>query len=231
MKAGATRGFCRAVLAAIAGSTLAGCSTLPVRPVPDTAPRTATLYVIGRGWHTDIGLAVEEIAGPLAKVEQQFPGVRYLVFGFGERGYLLSRDKDLRHMLLALFPGPGAMLVTALSAPPSAAFGASHVIALRLSQAGIDRVSDFLWGYLQTYAHGAPQVIADGPYPGSLFFASAGTYALGHTCNTWTAEALRAGGLPVSGTGVLFADQVFAQAHHAAESQAERPVRLLRARD
>lgn len=209
---------------------MAGCGTTSARPIADTAPQLATLYAIGRGWHTDIGLPVEEIAGPLANLDQQFPGVRYLVFGFGERGYLLNRNKDLRHMLLALFPGPGAILVTALSAPPSAAFGASHVIALRLSPAGIDRVTGFLWSYLKTDARGAPQVIADGPYPGSLFYASTGTYALDHTCNTWTAEALRATGLPFSGTGVLFADQVFAQARRVAESQAERPARLLRAR-
>ena len=229
MRVGTARSCRFAVLTSIIGWTLTGCGTTPANS--DTAPQLATLYVIGRGWHTDIGLPVEEIAGPLAGLEQQFPGVRYLVFGFGERGYLLSRDKDLGHMLLALFPGPGAMLVTALRSPPSAAFGASHVIALRLSHAGIDRVSGFLWRYLKTDARGAPQVIADGPYPGSLFYASAGTYALGHTCNTWTAEALRAGGLPFRETGVLFADQVFAQARRVAESQAGQPARLLRARE
>ena len=32
-----------------------------------------------------------------------------------------------------------------------------------------------------------------------------------HICNTWTAEALRVAGLPVSATGVVFAAQVLDQ--------------------
>jgi uncharacterized protein (TIGR02117 family) len=222
--------FLLAVLALIMGWMLAACSTASV-PVSKTAPQNATLYVIGRGWHTDIGLPVEEITFPLSTVEQPFPGVRYLVFGFGERAYLLHREKDLGHMLRALFPGPGAMLVTALSAPPSAAFGPSHVIVLRVSQEAVDRASAFLWRYFKTDARGMPQVIADGPYPGSLFYASAGTYDLSHTCNTWTAEALHAAGLPISGTYVLFAGQVFARARRIAASQAERSAALMRMRN
>jgi uncharacterized protein with von Willebrand factor type A (vWA) domain len=34
---------------------------------------------------------------------------------------------------------------------------------------------------------------------------------LGHTCNTWTAEALRTAGLSVNASGVLFAGQVLDQ--------------------
>jgi hypothetical protein len=58
--------------------------------------------------------------------------------------------------------------------------------------------------------------IADGPYPGSLFYASSGTYSGFYTCNTWTADALRVGGLPVSSDGVLFAGQVMDRARRAA---------------
>ena len=93
------------------------------------------------------------------------------------------------------------------------------MIALPLPQAEVDRVADFLWRYLRKDAAGAPAPFAPGPYPGSVFYASGGTYALGHTCNTWTAEALRAAGMPVGTGGVLFANQVWARARRLAAAQ------------
>jgi hypothetical protein len=53
--------------------------------------------------------------------------------------------------------------------------------------------------------------VGDGPYPGSAFYASKQTYFGLFTCNTWTAEALWAGGVPVTTQAVLFADQVTGQ--------------------
>jgi uncharacterized protein (TIGR02117 family) len=202
---------------------LTGCSAAGL-PAPRrvAAPADAVLDVVGRGWHTDIGLPVTEIRGPLAALQSQFPGVRYLVFGFGERAYLLSREKTLAQMVGALFPGPGVMLVTALATTPEAAFGPEHVIVLRVPQAGVDRVADFLWRYLGKGGAGVPAPLASGPYPGSLFYESRGSYALGHTCNTWTAEALHTAGLPIEPGGVLFASQVWRRARQLAAAQAER---------
>jgi len=211
----------RAALALVLAGALARCAAPPrvaaVRPAPVRAD--AVLYVIGRGWHTDVGLPVGEIRGPLAALPAQFPGVRYLVFGFGERAYLLSRDKTFAQMVRALFPGAGVMLVTALAAPPEAAFGPGHVIALSLPQAEVDRLADFLWRYLRNDAAGVPAPFAPGPYPSSVFYHSGGTYALGHTCNTWTVEALRAAGMPVGTGDVLFANQVWARARQLAAAQ------------
>ena len=51
----------------------------------------ATIYVVGRGWHTDIGLSVDEVTGPLASLERDFPGIRFMVFGFGEREYYMAQ--------------------------------------------------------------------------------------------------------------------------------------------
>ena len=81
------------------------------------------VYVIRREWHTDIGLPVEEIAGPLAILEKPFPGVRFLTFGFGERQFLVNHEKSFVAMLGALLPSQSALLMTALAATPEQAFG------------------------------------------------------------------------------------------------------------
>lgn len=191
------------------------CGRPGYRPEPAAAARIATVYVIDRGWHTDIGLGAGDVHGPLATLEADFPGVRYLVFGFGDRAYLLSPYRSAIDMIAALVPGRGAMLVTALRAPPAAAFGASHVVALGVTAGGLDRLNAFIWKDMSRAGRGPAVRIAAGPYPGSAFYAATATYDAFHTCNTWTAEALQAAGLPVSPAGVLFAAQLMARARAA----------------
>ena len=47
-------------------------------------------------------------------------------------------------------------------------------------------------------ASGAPIDLGPGLYPGSRFYAATGRYSLFYTCNSWIAEALRAGGCPIT---------------------------------
>lgn len=184
-------------------------------PSVGDGPAVATVYVIDRGWHTDIGLAADDVRAPLGAVKQPFPGVRYLIFGFGERAFYASRHTDLLTMLAALLPSRAAILVTALSANPADAFGRDHVVALPLTAAGLVRLNAFLWAYLGKGPRGQPELLAPGPYPGSLFYAAAGTYDAAFTCNTWTAEGLHVAGLPISAAGVVFASQLMGRARRS----------------
>lgn len=195
-------------------TALAGCAASSSRSAASSVPAgpaVVTVYVVDRGWHTDIGLAADDVHGPLAAVAQPFPGVRYLTFGFGERAFYAARHTNFVTMLTALFPSRAAILVTALRVPPAAAFGKTQVVALPLTAAGLTRLDAFLWSYLRKSHNGQPQFLAPGPYSGSLFYAAAGTYDASFTCNTWTVEALRVAGLPVSPDGVVFAGQVMAR--------------------
>ena len=142
---------------------------------------------------------------------RDFPTARYLVFGWGAHDYYMSPNPGIGDLLRAAASGPAVMLVIPLQISPEAFFGAANVFALPAPRDGIQRLSEFLWGHLATDDGGPPRRVGAGPYRQSVFFASTGTYNLGHTCNTWTAEALRAAGLPVNATGVVFAGQVLDQ--------------------
>lgn len=194
----------------------AACSV----PQPVASPADAVVYVIGRGWHTDIGLPVEEIAGPLAILEGDFPGVRFLSFGFGERQFLVNRKKTFGSMLNALLPSQSALLMTALKASPEAAFGPSHVVALHVSHVDLERIEASIWEEFELSAGGGPIVLAEGPYVGSEFYAARDTYDGFFTCNTWTADTLRAGGVPMPAVGVLFASQIMGMARWIRAHQA-----------
>jgi uncharacterized protein (TIGR02117 family) len=176
-----------------------------------SASRGEVVYVISGGWHTELGLPMAEISGPLAALKPDFPTATYLVFGWGAHDYYMARNPGIGDLLRAAAPGPAVMLVIPLQVSPEAFFGASNAFAVPAPRAGIERLSQFLWDYLAVEKEGPPLRVEKGPYPQSMFYASAGTYNLGHTCNTWTAEALRAGGLPVTTSSVVFAGQVLDQ--------------------
>jgi hypothetical protein len=201
------------------GLALAGCADLPP---PDPAPCIAAIGVVDRGWHTDIALPVN--AAPLhpwlSELAAGFPGIDTMVLGFGDRGWLLDHDRSPLALLRALAPGPGAILLTALSASPEAAFGPGHVVRLPLTARQYDQLQEFLARSLDPQWRqpgGRWQALAEGPYPGSVFQASPVVYSAAYTCNTWTAHALAAAGLPVDPTGVVFAEQAMAWARQAAE--------------
>jgi hypothetical protein len=200
---------------------LLGACTPSIPAIAPLAPAdNVIVYVIERSWHSDIGLPVEEIGGPLAGLEQGFPGVQVLTFGFGERQFLLARQATFGGTLSAMLPSRSALLMTALATAPAAAFGAEHVVVLHISREGLARIEAAIWQELEKSATGEPVLLADGPYPGSVYYASRGTYDAFDTCNTWTADLLHAGGLPMPTAGVLFVGQVMGAARSISAQQA-----------
>jgi hypothetical protein len=57
-----------------------------------------------------IGIAAADLGAPLEALTAQFPGVKYLFFGFGDRHFLMAKHQNLPALLGALWPGPGMML-------------------------------------------------------------------------------------------------------------------------
>jgi len=205
---------------------LLGCRAVPAPPPLAASPtdRPATIYVVARGWHTDVGLEVAAIDANLRPLAAEFPGARYLLFGFGERDWLLTRQHTLWHAIEAALPEPAAILVTAISAPPEVAFAEYAVAAATVPESGRARLEAFLAAEMSATPFAAgPRPIAAGPYPGSQFYAATDSYTLFHSCNTWTAEALEAAGLAVRPEGVLFAVQVMARSHAAGAEDRPAP--------
>jgi Protein of unknown function (DUF2459) len=195
-----------------------------VKPYAGSAPRTEVIYVISGGWHTELGLLRKALSGPLAALNQDFPSARYLVFGWGAHDYYMATNPGIGDLLRATAPGPAVMLVIPLQISPEMFFGASNVFVLPGAAGGPPASLAVSVGLTET---GAPHRIGSGPYPQSVFYASTGTYNLGHTCNTWTAEALRIAGLPVNAAGVVFAGQVLDQLPPILE-MAREPIHSMR---
>ena len=109
----------------------------------------------------------------------------------------MARNEGSGEMLAALLPSKSAILMTALNAPPTEAFADQRWWSCICRQR---RGAHRRRGYgkaLEKTADGSAVRLADGPYVGSMFYASAETYDAFHTCNTWTALVLHDGGLPM----------------------------------
>ena len=119
------------VAVALAGWVFRSEAALGETADAPVAARTTVIFVARRDWHIDIGFAAADLGAPLDTLIAQFPGVRYLFFGFGDRHYLMAKSQNVPAMLRALWPGPGLMLITGLSADPTQAFGVDQVIELR----------------------------------------------------------------------------------------------------
>jgi Protein of unknown function (DUF2459) len=200
------------LFAALSIVTLLGCQHIaPPRPAPAA---TSMVYVVRRAWHIDIGFAAGDLQPPLRSLLQAFPPAAYLEFGFGDRHYLMTRGHGPANLMAAIWPGKALVLMTALRAAPQKAFGASNVVMIPITSDQAGSIQAFVWQSLSgttVTARTADPPVADGPYPGSIFYAATIEYSGLHTCNTWAAEALQSGGLPLRSTGVLFAGQLWSQ--------------------
>jgi hypothetical protein len=156
---------------------------------------------------------VPALEPPLQSLAAQFPGARYVFFGFGDQHYLLAKNRNGPVLLGALWPGKGLILATTAASTPQAAFGEEQVIALTVTASQAHSVQAFIGRSLNK---DAVQPYAQGPYEGSLYYAATPKYSALHTCNTWAAEALKAAPLPVHSVGVIFAGQLWGQVRRLA---------------
>jgi uncharacterized protein (TIGR02117 family) len=191
---------------------MASCAAQPVSAVqqPPAAPHEI-VYVTAEGWHTGLTVRAADIGGPLAILRQDFPGAQYLWFGWGQRAYYMTRHPTVWDALRALFPGPAVLYVIPLPEAPTTAQIGGHVFPLSVTPSGFSGLTDYIAASFERSADGELRWAGPGFWPGSAFFASNQIYDATNTCNTWTAKALNAAGLPVSAAGVMFASQVVAQ--------------------
>lgn len=161
-------------------------------------------WIVQQGWHTEIAIPAEELTGELAVFREIFSGARVLSFGYGKRTFMTAKVETAAELIMGPFPGPSAIQVTGLSAPPQDAYD-GPVFAVALPSGGAARLSGFIWDTIEKTRRGDPKLIADGHFPGSLFYAGARPYNIGFTCNSWSAQALEAAGLQVDASGIVWA--------------------------
>ncbi|WP_027283806.1 DUF2459 domain-containing protein [Rubritepida flocculans] len=183
---------------------LPACALAPAPPPAAGCGPGAPFFAYARDWHSEVVVPAAWLPdlAPLA------PGAGLVMLGFGQREFFMADRPGLAEALAALAPGPAVIRARFLDAPPRAE-GDAELLALRGAREGLVR---FLAAAFARDAAGRlPPPLLSLP-PARHFLAAARRYSLAYTCNSWTAEALAAAGLPVAVAGTLLRGQVMAQA-------------------
>ncbi len=188
---------------------LTACATTPA-PVPHGPIQLA---IAQRGWHTEIGIPNAALTGPLASLGPAVLHRHYLLVGFGARAYFTNPAAGAGTAAEALLPGPSAIGLASMDN-----LSADKVTWLYVSQDDINHMLAFIWQSLpRNGAVPAPIVTINNA---NIFYAAQPDYNMLYNCNNWAVDALRAGNLPFSNTGLHFSSDVQAQAQHIAAAQA-----------
>lgn len=160
------------------------------------------LLLVRHAWHT--GLVVPATAVPESSpFRAAFPGADWLELGWGDRLFCPHPDPSLATALRAvLWPTPSTLALAAHRGPAETLPG-EELWFVEVGAAAVDRLHARALATLELDAQGRPIPVAAGRRPNELFWASSEPFHLLRTCNRWTAELLRAAGLPVEPVGVV----------------------------
>lgn len=173
------------------------------KPDPALAPSAqscVTARLISNGWHADLALPVDAFE-PAHPLRRTFPEARYLLIGWGERGFYMDESPGLwKGVSAALPPSPSVLHVVAVETSMDALqWRAGDVVEFALSEAGADAIARSIAGSLWLDGNGDAISLGEGRVAGrSVFLADGGNFHLFHMCNHWTAARLKEAGLPLS---------------------------------
>ena len=204
----------RRLLVAVVALLWAACTgAVSDRERPRSGEASVTLYVVSHGWHVGVVLPRDGLPVEAWPESRLFPPVLFLEAGWGDRAFYQSPDAGIGLALKAAFASEASVLhVTGFDRAPTEAFPGAEIIAIELSPLGVASLARFV---SQTYARdteGKAIELGPGLYRGSRFYAATGRYSLLRTCNNWIAEALSAGGCPMSPAWAMSAGSVLRQA-------------------
>jgi len=168
-----------------------------------------TLFVAGHARHTGIIVDRRDFDPVLNAQSPEFLANDWLEFGWGDADFYQADGEGILLGLKALFlSGAAVVHVYGFNGAPAANFPKSEVVELRLTAERYARLLAFLRAAFTRDAAGGVRRLGSGLYGLSYFYAGEGTYHAFHTCNTWVAEGLAAGGFPIDTAGVITVGQV-----------------------
>lgn len=182
-----------------AGLFLSSCA----RPVTDLYPedenlRPVTIYVVSHGWHTGIVVTQDDIEDFLPE-HPDMPSAGFLMFEWGDGKYFPHPEPGTWLLVrAAMLPTKSVIQVVGMDVSPDEYFRSSRVVKIQITQEGLENLGTFIRQRFRLDRDGQAIVAADGLYRNSMFFEATGRYYFPRTSNTWTAQALRQTGYPVT---------------------------------
>jgi uncharacterized protein (TIGR02117 family) len=175
-----------------------GCSATPVQTTPAGEEAARIVWVVSHGWHTGIIVRTGDIPEGAWPERVHYPYAAYLEVGWGDREFYPAPDPSIGDALrAALGPSATVLHVVGLTDHPTRVFSLSETITLEISEAGFERLIEFIAATHDRAGAERAEPIGPGLYLDSHFYPALGSFHLFNNCNTWVVNALRAAGLPL----------------------------------
>ena len=185
-----------------------------VAPLADRSPpaaqsqNTVDIFVTRHDWHTGVVLPVESL-GTLRELVPTLDSTRYVEVGWGDEGFYRANEISVWLALRALFwPTQSVVHIVSLPTEPTRYFPHSLVFKIPVTEIGLKELLAYIDASVTRDSQGEPILLGPGIYGASRFYRSAGTYYFLHTCNHWTATALRRTGFPITPAYAFTANNV-----------------------
>jgi uncharacterized protein (TIGR02117 family) len=171
-----------------------------------------SLFVVHDSWHAAIVLRRDDLSQTAMPELADFPDARFVEFSWGDKDYFPDPDSGFSMAIKAAFWSSGSVLhLVGSSEDLKKSYPKAEIVELRLSGIAFDRLIDFLSQSFDRPKSTGRAPARPGLYPYSRFYLSTRKFSVLNTCNTWVAQALETGGLPVSSSRVITAGQLSEQ--------------------
>jgi len=199
---------------------LNGCASVPSTKDISVVNTRHTIYFIYRGWHTSILLDSKSLVARVPRLDNDLKNQKYVRVGWGDGDYFTGKNKSFTSATKALVAsGYSAIQLLPYDYEPFAEIPAETRVPIAISDQGLRDLVSYIGNSIKVDENG--QLVQLPVFGGAtgLFFQAKDSYGIFSNCNTWSANALRAAGLPIANR--LTAQGVFRQASFISKVQAE----------
>jgi uncharacterized protein (TIGR02117 family) len=196
-------------------SLLAGCaSTSGDNLSPDSL---RSIYIVRRGWHTGIVIAVQDWPNRNWALLADFPSVEYLEFGWGdERFYQAEPETFWLGVRAALWPTSSVIHTIGLREPVAVKAQAAEVVQLSIPAAQLREIASAIeMEFAGTDPEPTGHMLKSAPAP-NRFYKARRSFYFPRMCNWWVAKRLQQAGCPVQAWTVITASRTMNEARECA---------------
>lgn len=201
-------------LMALLGSQLTGCvSNDPCYEPTTPLESLRSVYVVKRGWHTGIAVAVADWPNREWSVLRDFPDSTYLEFGWGDAHYYEAEEETWwMAVRAAFFSTSSSIHVIGFDQPTTQALLADEVVEVRVPAGGLQRLAQSIereFTQEQPVAKGASLSVTPQP---NKFYSARRRFYFPRMCNWWTAKRLEESYCPIAAWSVISPNRMIREA-------------------
>ncbi len=206
-------------------SNLQACTSPPTGLYPPRPNEPSKhIYLVSHGWHAGIVVKRMDIPPGIWPQNNDFSAAEYLEVGWGDKDYYMTPDPHFGLTLKAgLIPTESVLHIVGFSGPVTRYFPYSEVIRIELSEAGFERLCNYIENSYAIDEAGQNQSLGPSLYGDGRFYLSRESYHAFNTCNVWSARALREAGYPITPAATLTVDSLMEQAAKSGHVIQTRP--------